>query len=130
MTDEAKALELINREYEREYENISLQNDDVVEKLDGEYSRVHLAVLATGLSAKTLARLFCLSAKDEPCGKALIEENLNVARELVKNGDIPLAPGDFEKQIAKLREKNLLSRAGADNGGSWVILSTADNKKQ
>lgn len=104
VTDEAKALEFINREYEREYENISLQNDNVLEKLDGEYSRVNLASLTLGLSPETLARLFCLSAKEEPCGKALIEEKLDVARELVKSGDIPLPSADFEKQIAKWKE--------------------------
>ena len=37
--------------------------------------------------------------------------------------NLSLSTRAVEKQIAKLREKNLLSRDGADNGGSWVILS-------
>ena len=41
--------------------------------------------------------------------------------------NLSLSTRAIEKQIAKLREKNLLSRDGADNGGSWVILS--NNKK-
>ena len=100
VTDEAKALEYINREYK----NISLQNNDIIEKLDGEYSRVNLAALTLGLSPKTLARLFCLSAKEELCGKALIEEKLEIAMELVKSGDIPLSPEEFEQQIASWKE--------------------------
>ena len=38
--------------------------------------------------------------------------------------NLSLSTRAVEKQIVKLREKNLLSRDGADNGGSWVILSS------
>ena len=40
--------------------------------------------------------------------------------------NLSLSTRAIEKQIAKLREKNLLSRDGADNGGSWVILPDED----
>ncbi len=105
VTDEDKALESIKREYEREYENISLQKHGISEKLDGEYSRVHLSALSSGLSAKTLARLFCLSAKKELLGKAQIEEKLSVATELIKNGDIPIAEKEFEEKLSKWRDE-------------------------
>ena len=39
---------------------------------------------------------------------------------------LSLSTRAIEKQIAKLREKTLLSCDGTDNGGSWVILPGED----
>ena len=47
---------------------------------------------------------------------------LDTTKQMAEN--LSLSTRAVEKQIAKLREKNLLSRDGADNGGSWVILSS------
>ena len=59
----------------------------------------------------------------------MIMDDANITiKQMAEN--LSLSTRAIEKQIAKLREKNLLSRDGADNGSSWVIRSTADNKKQ
>ena len=54
----------------------------------------------------------------------MVDANITI-KQMAEN--LSLSTRAIEKQIAKLREKNLLSRDGADNGGSWVILS--NNKK-
>ena len=56
----------------------------------------------------------------------MIMDDANITiKQMTEN--LSLSTRAIEKQIAKLREKNLLSRDRADNGGSWVILS--NNKK-
>ena len=59
VSNESAALAYLEREYERVPKNETPR----IEPLDGEYSRVHLSYLNTGLAPSTLARLFCLSAK-------------------------------------------------------------------
>lgn len=82
-----------------EYETLSERETPDTERLDGEYSRVNLSCLKRGLSAETLARLFCLSAKSEPNGNILLESKLKTARELVLNGELPISPQDFDKSL-------------------------------
>ena len=62
-------------------------------------------------SEKTSQKILKMVAADANITIKQMAENLSLSTRAV------------EKQIAKLREKNLLSRDGADNGGSWVILS-------
>ena len=53
----------------------------------------------------------------------MIMDDANITiKQMAEN--LSLSTRAIEKQIAKLREKNLLSRDGADNGGSCVILSS------
>ncbi len=70
-----------------------------VERLDGDYSRVHLGVLRKGLSPETLTKLFCLSAKTEPDGKEKLAQALQVARELVKGSELLRDTATFEKAL-------------------------------
>lgn len=88
---------------EREYETVSKKEAPLIEPLDGEYSRVHLSCLNDGLTPKTLARLFCLSAKKEEDGKKSLEEKLEVAKALVKSGEVPLEADAFDKALATWR---------------------------
>lgn len=94
VTDEASALEYIKREYE----NLSIQNGAILEKLDGDYSRVNLTAVKEGLSPETLAKLFVLSAVTEEQGKALVEKKTEVLRKLVLSGELHIA--DFESKLA------------------------------
>lgn len=89
---------------QKEYENAVFLQDSAVEKLDGEYSRVHLSVLNQGLNAQTLAKLFYLSAKKEENGKAALESRLEVLKELVSEGILPFPADVFEKELAKWKE--------------------------
>ena len=89
---------------QREYATLSKTEPPKTESLDGDYSRVYLSHLNDGLTPKTLAKLFCLSAKKEERGKALLEEKIQVAQELVANGVLPLDVDDFNKKLAMWKE--------------------------
>ena len=89
---------------EREYTTLSKEESLKIEPLDGEYSRVYLSCLNEGLTAKTLAKLFCLSAKKEENGKALLEEKIQVAKELVASGILPLDRDEFAQKLATWQE--------------------------
>ncbi len=84
----------------REAETVSPDAPASIERLDGDFSRVSLASLREGLSAETLARLFCLSSKKEGEGISALGERLEVARELLSDGDLPL---DLDELDEKLR---------------------------
>lgn len=88
----------------QEYAGIDKSLPPLVEQLDGDYSRVHLYWLGTGLSAETLTSLFVLSAKKEPHGREALEEKLAVARELILEGNLPPALDRFDATVAKWRE--------------------------
>ena len=101
VTDEKNALQYIMKEYSE----ISDFAGPFTDALDGNYSRVYLSWLNAGLSPETLTRLFCLSAKKEPDGKALLAEKTEAAAELVENGEIPLAKEEFENKLAVWQER-------------------------
>ena len=100
VSNESAALEYIKREYAATLE----RKQPRVEQLDGEYVRLHLSCLSDGLSPGTLARIFCLSAKKEENGKEKLREKLEVALELVREGDISLDRKDFERKLDEWRE--------------------------
>ena len=90
------ALQYIKREQ-------SLLSGDLtplVERLDGHYSRVYLSCFKDGLSAQTLAKLFCLSAKKEEDGHNLLQQKLRVATSLVDDGTLPLDGHDFHQKLS------------------------------
>jgi uridine kinase len=99
VSNEAAALEYIKKEY------LSLSDGGAerIEKLDGEYARVHLSCLSDGLSPETLARLFCRSSKKEENGQERLLEKLSVAAELVDERIIPLNREDFERKLDEWR---------------------------
>ena len=99
VSDEEKVLSYIKTEYSALNKALTPQTD----ALDGDYSRAHLSWLNVGLSPATLARLFCLSAKKEPDGLALLEEKLGVARELIEEKVIPLDLGEFDGKLDEWR---------------------------
>ena len=54
----------------------------LIEPLDGDFCRVHLASLRSGLSAETLAQLFACSAAVKAGTQAALEERLAVLQEM------------------------------------------------
>ena len=86
-----------------EYETVSKTAPTLVEPLDGAYSRVHLSCLNEGLAPQTMARLFCLSAQKEEDGNLLLEEKIEVVKELVEGGSLPLDVNVFEEKLATWR---------------------------
>ena len=82
-----------------EYQDVQSPPSSVVEALDGDYSRVSLASLDNGISAETLARMFCLSAKKEKNAQEELEEKIKTAKELCREGALPFSFCDFEARI-------------------------------
>ncbi|MBO7297238.1 MAG: hypothetical protein J6V39_08255, partial [Clostridia bacterium] len=95
VSDEEKVLSYIKNEYSALNKALTPQTD----ALDGNYSRAYLSWLNVGLSPATLARLFCLSAKKEPDGLALLEEKLGIARELIEEKVIPIDLDEFDGKL-------------------------------
>ena len=93
----------------KEAANCHSHEGDLIEPLDGDYCRVHLDYLKTGLSAETLGRLFVLSARHEESGKEALEEKLAVLTELVKEGKLPFAEAETEAAIEKWRKDGYLA---------------------
>ncbi len=74
-----------------------------VEPLDGAYSRVHLDILSLGLSARTLGRLFCLSATHPKETRTALERRLAVALELAAKGALPCSAHELEAALDRWR---------------------------
>ena len=99
VSNEESAVEYIRREY-----SSAEQTSALTEELDGEYGRVHLGYIDEGISCETLGRLFCLSAKTESNGKDELIKKLQTAKELIKEGILPLSLAEFEREEAEWRE--------------------------
>ena len=100
VTNEAAALNYVTREYGGTDKNAPPRT----EALDGKYSRVHLSWLNAGLSAETLTKIFCASAKSEPNGRDELLQKLEVSTEMVKNGDLPLDAPTFLTALTEWRD--------------------------
>lgn len=85
----------------REYEAVLPTGDRHIDKLDGDYSRVHLSCLGGGLAPETLAKIFCLSAKKEPNGEEELLEKLKIAEKLIESGELPIKKDNFNKKLAE-----------------------------
>ena len=94
------SLERVTHYLESEY-TAQKENIYLIEPLDGNYSRVHLGVIDKGLSIKTFAKLFFLSAKIEKDALKNLELKLEIAKELIETKKLPLLTEEF----SNLREK-------------------------
>lgn len=83
----------------------SRKSDVLIDRLDGNYSRVHLAYLEQGLTPDTLGRLFFSSAKNEPDGKEKLEYKLSVAKELVHEKLLPFSQDEFDEAVKAWQDK-------------------------
>ena len=73
------------------------------EPLDGPYVRIHLDWIKKGLSARTLARLFALSAGHQDGAQAEFEKKLTVLTEMIRRGELPFDSAESEQAIAVWR---------------------------
>ena len=97
------SLEKATDYIQKEYDGLTESGVKLTEPLDGEYSRVHLSYLDQGLSVETLGKIFFLSAKKETDGLANLEEKLDVARSLSREGILPFSPVELDDAINKWR---------------------------
>ena len=79
------ALDYIRKEYEK----VPKTFPPVIDRLDGAYSRVHLSCLNANLGSETLAKLFCMSAKNEVDGINSLQQKIQVVKSLIDNGNLP-----------------------------------------
>ncbi len=82
----------------KEYENCVKQKseNDLVECLDGEYSRVDIDSLRHGLSPETLGKMFFLSAKKEQNGAEELQKKLDAAKELASENVFSFSREEFD----------------------------------
>ena len=97
-----KVTDYIKMEYDSLGERQNTCDYDV---LDGEYTRIDLGILDSGLTAETLGRLFYLSAKKEENGMAALKEKLDAAQELAEAGELPFDGYALKESIAEWRDK-------------------------
>ena len=90
---------------EQEYNSLTAIGDELVTPLDGEYSRVHLSYLGLGLDSRTLAKLLVMSSQKEKQSIQVLEHRLDMAEELVREGEIPLDIDEFIKERRAWSEK-------------------------
>ena len=100
VSSEERALNYIKEELKR------MSGDEAprVDTLDGDYSRVYLSCLNDKVTPEVMAKYFCLSAKVEPDGRERLLEKIAVARELIRDGTIPLSLRDFDELHQKWRD--------------------------
>jgi uridine kinase len=83
----------------------------LIEPLDGEYYRVHLAHLSeNGLKPSTLAKLFVLSAEKPSESLADLEKRLNTLLLLTKQGRLSFSYDDTLKATTEWRENGFPAR--------------------
>lgn len=100
VSDERSALSYILAEYS----DTSRDRVTRIDRLDGEYSRVHLSCLGDGLEPSTLARLFCLSSKNEEMGREELLEKIDVAREMILEKELPIDMDEFDRKLDAWRK--------------------------
>ena len=70
------------------------------EDLDGDFCRVHLSYIKKlGVSADTIAALLVLSAQESFDDKGSLEERINIALSMAKNGELPFSCELLQQEI-------------------------------
>ena len=88
--DPSRAIDMIRHEH-----SVSKDCTDMTVSLDGDFSRVDLSLLDSGLKAETLGKLFYLSSKCESVGLTKLLQMLEVTDELIREGKLPFSQHEF-----------------------------------
>lgn len=100
LTDADMVLQRITSEAE----HCTTKTTNPVEPLDGDFYRVHLCVLHDGLSARTLAKLFILSAQPVANAAENLQQKLEVFLSLCESGQLPFPTKQAQQEIKKWQE--------------------------
>ena len=90
----------------REYADSAPRGNTLVEELDGEYSRVHLSCLNFGMSAETLGKVFCMSARKEEMGREALIKKLDVAVALAESGELPVDLSKLKSAVEEWKDQS------------------------
>lgn len=88
-----------------EAESIKSGTPSEVEEL-GDYCRVGLSYLNFGLSAETLARIFCLSAKPDRDGEKKLRRGIEIITELADAGLLPISSNEWSAALYEWKNAN------------------------
>ena len=91
--------ETVTRYIEREFSLLVGARGDVLEQLDGDYSRVSLSLLERGISPSTFGKLFYASSRKQVGSRDDLKRRLNVARELVREKILPFDLQAFDSAV-------------------------------
>ena len=93
------ALSRIKEEYES-----GARASETVTSLGGDFCRVSLGILDTGLSFETFTRLFVLSAEEKGGGKTALLSGISAARELAGEGAFSFSLSELDEALASWAE--------------------------
>lgn len=88
-----------------EAESIKSGTPSEVEEL-GDYCRVGLSYLDFGLSAETLARIFCLSARPDEDGEKKLHDGIKIITELAESGLLPISQEEWSAALYEWKNAN------------------------
>ena len=85
---------------DEEYSGVC-SDEDTVTDLGGDFCRVSLDILDTGLEKTTFARIFTLSAEEKSEGREGLILSLSVARELAEEGLFDFTKEELDREISE-----------------------------
>ena len=88
-----------------EAESIRNGTPEAVEAL-GDYCRVGLSYLDCGLSAETLARIFCLSARPDEDGEKKLRRGIEIITDLAESGLLPTSHDEWSAALYEWKSAN------------------------
>ena len=88
-----------------EAESIKNGTPEAVEAL-GDYCRVGLSYLDCGLSAETLARIFCLSARPDENGEKKLRRGIEIITDLAESGLLPISRNEWSAALYEWKSAN------------------------
>jgi len=89
----------VNEYIRKEYEEHSGINIGAIEHLDGDYCRVPISYLNSGLAVDTFGKLFALSAKKEANGKSELIKKLDAVRSLICEDVFHFSVEEFDNAV-------------------------------
>lgn len=104
ISDEKRALAYIEEEF-KSLDSIGIMDEDFLVDLDGDYVRVSLGFMTNGLKAETLTKLFVLSSEHISDDYSILEEKIDVLREMISSGEIDFSIEEFDKEIKKWKDE-------------------------
>jgi uridine kinase len=106
--------QLTTERIKSEFASLQTEADDLVEPLDGDFCRVHLQILNSGLLPETLCKLFMLSAVPVEHAQAAVQEKLQVLLSLCENRLLPFAVAEIRSEIAAWQQKDFCACRHSD----------------
>ncbi len=91
LSEVSHAVEMIGSEYD----SLPADRADMTTPLDGDFYRVDLSLLDSGLTAETLGKIFYMSSKCEAEGFPKLLRMLDVADKLIREDKLPFSQGEF-----------------------------------